>query len=229
MENRKALWSTNQTLLRNLLAKPDKFDEAIELCLEQHAMVHSSEASQCDTVTFEDQLWDGLTETAFRVMPTVKDATIAWNMWHLTRIEDITMNILVAGDNQVFNSGNWLTKMNVQVSDTGNAMSDDEIIALSSGINMQALRNYRISVAVKTREIIKQFKAADLKRKMAPERLQRILDEGAVLNVEGASWLIDFWGRKNVAGILLMPVTRHHLVHINDSMRLKRLLMKKGN
>jgi hypothetical protein len=63
---------------------------------------------------------------------------------------------------------------------------------------------------------------ADLKRKMKAERLQRILAEGAVLNVEGGNWLIDFWGRKDVAGILLMPVTQHQLVHINESIRLKK-------
>jgi hypothetical protein len=57
---------------------------------------------------------------------------------------------------------------------------------------------------------------------MKPDRLQRILDEGGVLNVEGANWLIDFWGKKNVAGILLMPITRHQMVHMNESMRLKK-------
>jgi len=61
---------------------------------------------------------------------------------------------------------------------------------------------------------------------MEPKRLQRILDEGAVLNVDGAKWLIDFWGRKNVAGILLMPVTRHNLVHINESMNIKKKCSK---
>lgn len=52
--------------------------------------------------------------------------------------------------------------------------------------------------------------------------MQRILDEGAVRNVEAANWLIDFWGKKNVAGILLMPITRHHVVHINESMSAKK-------
>lgn len=93
---------------------------------------------------------------------------------------------------------------------------------MSSRINMQELRKYRIAVGRKTREIIYSFQPTDLKRKFEPERLQRILDERAVLNVEGANWLIDFWGKKNVAGILLMPITRHQIVHINESMRLKK-------
>lgn len=227
MEDRKALWNSKQTLLRSFLSKTDKFDEAIQLCLEQHAMVHSSEVSNIMKVTFEDELWEGMDEQIFRTMPTAKDATIAWNIWHSTRIEDITMNILVTGEKQIINTDNWIEKMNVTVCDTGNAMTDEEIIELSSKLNMQELRNYRAAVARKTREIIKNLKPADLKRKMESNRLQRILDEGAVSEAEGSKWLVDFWGRKNVAGILLMPVTRHNMVHINDSIRLKKKIKKK--
>ena len=222
MDNKKELWGSKQKLLRSILLKVDQFEEAITLCLEQHAMVHSSEMSQINSVTFEDELWGGLSETTFRTMPTVKDETIAWSLWHVTRIEDITMSILVADEVQVIHRDNWLEKMNVRVYDTGNSMTDREIIDLSSKINMQELRKYRIAVGRMTREVIQNFQPADLKRKMESARLQRVLDEGAVLNVNGANWLIDFWGRKNVAGILLMPITRHHMVHINESMRLKK-------
>lgn len=227
MDSQRELWGVKQKLLRNILLNLDKFEEAINLCLEQHAMVHSSEMSQINAVTFEDELWDGLDETAFRTMPTINDETIAWSLWHLTRIEDITMNILVADVDQVINTDNWLEKMHVKICDTGNSMTDEEIVELSSIINMQELRNYRIAVGRKSREVIRNFQPADLKRKMEPARLQRVLNEGAVLNVESANWLINFWGRKNVAGILLMPVTRHHMVHINESMRLKKKMLHK--
>jgi hypothetical protein len=217
----KTLWNTQFKTFKNILPNPAKFPEAIQLCLELHAMVHTSEMSGIKAETFEDQLWDGLTETAFRTMPAAKDATIAWNLWHLTRIEDITMNLLVAGESQVLNSGNFLKKLNVTVQDTGNAMNDEEIIDFSSKIGMNALRDYRITTGRKTREIVQSLQPAALKHKMALANLQRIFDEGAVLPVEGSSWLVDFWGRKNVAGILLMPVTRHQMVHINDSLLLK--------
>jgi len=225
--DKKELWNSQQKLLKSIITKLDKFDEAIKLCLDQHSMVHTSQMSQTNVVTFEDELWDGLDEVTFRTMPTEKDeATIAWCLWHSTRIEDITMNILVADDTQVLNNDNWLKKMNVRVCDTGNAMTNKEIVDFSLSMDMQELRNYRKTVGRKTREIIKRFEPSDLKRKIEANRLQRILDEGGVLNVEGANWLIDFWGRKNVAGILLMPITRHHIVHINESIRLKEKCRK---
>lgn len=222
MSQERASWNSQQKLLRNMLIKPDQFSEAIKLCLEQHSMVHLSEMAQINAITFEDQLWEGLDEDAFRTIPTNENHTIAWCLWHLTRIEDITMNILVADEPQVINKDSWLKKMNVKICDTGNAITNEEIIELSSNIDIEELRKYRIEVGRKTREIIQKFQLVDLKRKMEATRLQRILNEGAVLNVERANWLIDFWGKKNVAGILLMPVTRHQIVHINESMRLKQ-------
>ena len=225
--DKKELWNAQQKLLKSKIMKLDKFDETIKLCLEQHSMVHTGEMSQTNIITFEDDLWDGLDEVTFRTMPTEKDeATIAWCLWHSTRTEDITMNILVADDTQVINSNNWIEKMNVRIFDTGNAMTNDEIIDFSLSMDMKELRSYRKTVGRKTREIIKRLEPSDLKRKMEASRLQRILDEGGVLNVEGSNLLIDFWSRKNVAGILLMPVTRHHIVHINESIRLKEKCRK---
>lgn len=223
MENKKALWNSKQKILKEILLKPEKFDEAIKLCLEQHAMVHLCKMSQINEVTFEDELWEGLDETIFRTSLNEKKRTIAYGLWHSTRIEDITMNILVAGEKQVINTGNWLEKISSKICDTGNAMKAEEIMEFSQNVNLKELRNYRIAVGRKTREIILKLNPGDLKRKIDPQRLQRVLDEGAVRDVESANWLIEFWGKKNVAGILLMPVTRHHIVHINESMRAKKV------
>lgn len=157
MDDKKALWGFNQKRLRDIFVKVDKFPEAIHLCLEQHAMIHTSEMSQSNIVTLEDELWEGLHKDTFCTMPTIKDETIAWSLWHITRIEDITMNILVANETQIIYKGNWLEKLGVTVCDTGNSMTDEEIIDLSSRLNMQELRQYRIAVGRKTRESLLAF------------------------------------------------------------------------
>jgi len=50
------------------------------------------------------------------------DDTIAWNIWHMTRIEDITANMLIMDSSQILDD-EWLEKMSIQVKDTGNAMT----------------------------------------------------------------------------------------------------------
>ena len=59
----------------------------------------------------------------------------------------------------------------------------------------------------------------DFKQKVDQSHLQQVMDEGAV--VEAAQDLIDYWGRRNVAGLLLMPATRHNFVHLNEALRIK--------
>lgn len=82
-------WNPKQSRLREIIFNPEKFDEAIKLCLEMHKKVHSSEMSKCSFTTYEDRLWNGLNEELFRVVPLDTNNTIAWNIWHITRIEDI--------------------------------------------------------------------------------------------------------------------------------------------
>lgn len=215
-------WNKDIKQLREIILKQDKIEESVRLCLELHLMVHSSNMSGIDKKTFEDALWEGLDENTFRTSTNEKGRTIAYGIWHSTRIEDITMNILVAGSEQVFNIGDWKEKINSKIVDTGNAMTEEDIMEFSKNINMEELKKYRVAVGRRTREIIKNLKPSDMKRKIEKDRLNRVLKEGAVLDVEGANWLIDFWGRKNVAGIILMPATRHHVVHINESLSAKK-------
>ena len=218
-------WNPKQALLRKILPKPEKFDEAIKLCLQMHSLVHTSKMSKCNYTTYEDKLWDGLNEEVFRVVPASTSRTIAWNLWHITRIEDITANILIADDIQIL-TNDWLRKLNTTIRDTGNAMTAKEIVDFGNSMIMKELRNYRMAVGRKTQETISQLEANDLKKKMRSNQLKRIIDEGGVLEVEGSRWLVDFWGKKTVAGISKMPITRHQIVHLNAAFKIKERYLK---
>lgn len=222
MDTDKSLWNAQQNYLREIILKPNHFDEAIALFLKQHAWVHVSEMSGINVTTFEDALWKNLEDYAFRDAVGVKGRTIAYGIWHATRIEDITMNLLVDGHDQVIDRDNWIEKINAAIYDTGNALDAHEIHTFSSNINRQALFEYRMAVGRKTRSIVQSFNTGDLKRKFDAGALSKIFEIGAVSKSDAASWLVDFWGKKNVAGILLMPATRHHMVHINESLIAKR-------
>ncbi len=215
-------WNEELKHLREIIFKEDNIEESKKLCLSLHSMVHSSVMSGVDKKTFEDELWEGLDEDTIRTAVNSNGRTIAYGIWHSTRIEDITMNILVAGDEQVFDTGKWKEKINSSIVDTGNSMTKDDILEFSKNINIQELKNYRVEVGRKTDNIIKKLTYKDMKRKFEKHKLQHILDIGAVLDLDASRWLIDFWGNKNVAGIILMPATRHHVVHINESLSAKK-------
>jgi hypothetical protein len=209
-----------QTELRRIMMGFNQHDKAIQLFLSQHAMLHSTKMAHTESWSFEDEVLNDIPEGQIRRIPQGVDHSIAWLIWHIARCEDITMNLLVAGSPQILRRDNWLEQMKIAVCDTGNAMDEAGVANFSNAIDIEALRAYRLAVGRRTREVVKQLQPAELKQKVEPSRLQRVMDEGAV--VEAARGIVDYWGKRNIAGLLLMPATRHNLIHLNEALQLKR-------
>lgn len=205
--------------LHPMICKPDKLEEAKSLFFELHSKLHLS--SMTGTKKNEvDNLLTDLTPQEYSIMPTSKDETIAWVLWHIARIEDLTMGVLVADGMQLFN-GEWKKRLNTPITDTGNALSDDEIMELSHQLKIEELIAYRNAVGQKTRDIVKLLSAEDMKRKVSLHGLEAVRQAGGVTNQQNSLWLLDFWGKKDVAGLLLMPPTRHVILHLNDCCKWK--------
>ena len=217
--NRKRL-NKQQTELRQLLADAGQFDQAMQLFFDQHASLHSAKVSESDIWSFEDAVLDDLTEAQFRRIPHNCEHSIVWCVWHLARIEDTAMNLLIAGSPQVFALENWQARMQVSFRDTGNAMTDEGMTNLSATVDIDALRAYRVAVGRRTREIGAELQPDDLKQKVDPARIQRVMDEGAL--TESARGIADYWSKRDIAGLLLMPASRHNLVHLNEALKLKK-------
>ena len=212
--------------LNSIIRQSNKIEQAKEMFLEIHASLHISKISGTRPNEV-DSLINDLCDNEYAIMPTSKDETIAWVMWHISRIEDLTMGILAADGDQLFNES-WRQRMNVSITDTGNAQTDDEIMNLSKNINIEELLNYRNKVGNRTREIVSSLTQDDMKRKVLPKAIEKILSEGGVTRQQDSMWLLDFWGKKDVAGILLMPPTRHVMLHLNDCCKWKEYIRKKN-
>jgi hypothetical protein len=211
-----------QTELRRIMMGFDQHNQAIQLFLSQHAMLHSAKMAQTEPWSFEDEILNDMPEEQIRRIPQGGDHSVAWLIWHIARCEDITMNLLVAGTPQILLRDGWLKQMKIAICDTGNAMDDEGLANFSNAIDIEALRAYRLAVGHRTREIVEQLQPSELKRKVEPSRLQQVMDEGAV--VEAARGIADYWSKRNVAGLLLMPATRHNLIHLNEALQLKHRL-----
>lgn len=211
--------------LNSIIRKSSETQRSKDLFLQIHAKLHPSVVSDTDRNEVDNLLCD-LKQNEYAVMPASKDETIAWVLWHIARIEDLTMNILVAREEQVFNQ-DWRERLNSRITDTGNALTDDEIMELSRTINTEQLICYRNAVAHKTRDIIRSLSAADLKRRVRQGDIDKILSVGGVTQQENSIWLLDFWGKKDVAGILLMPPARHVMLHLNDCCKWKEYIRTK--
>lgn len=212
--------------LNKIIRKTNEIEHAQKLFLEIHSNLHLSKIS--DTEQNEvDKLIDDLHHEEYAIMPTSKDDTIAWVLWHIARIEDLTMSFLVACGEQLFDDA-WKEKINAPIADTGNALTEDEIMDLSKSLNIKELLNYRNEVGKRTRNIVMGLTSEDMKRKVSSVDLEKILLNGGVTKQKESIWLLDYWGEKDIAGILLMPPTRHEMLHINDCCKLKYYIRTKN-
>jgi hypothetical protein len=151
-----------------------------------------------------------------------KGRTVLYGVWHSTRIEDITMNLLVDKGTQVYIRDGFRESIGAGIDHTGNSLSNNEILVMSAKINIDALRGYRLQVGIQSQKIIQSLKYQDLKQKVAKQDIERIRHEGAVDDVPAANWLLDFWGKKITEGILMMPACRHQIVHLTRISLLKQ-------
>ena len=66
-------------------------------------------------------LFAKLSDAQLRARPRPETNSIAWNIWHLLRIEDITLNRFVALTPQLYTSGGWQERLGIAYGDMGTA------------------------------------------------------------------------------------------------------------
>ena len=147
--------------------------------------------------------------------------TIAYSIWHIFRIEDIVAHTLISENEQVFFSGNYQERINSPIITTGNELVKEQIADFSKQLNLKELYSYISEVKDSTEKIINSLFYDELKKKIAEERKKQLQLLNVVSMDENASWLIDYWCGKDIRGLIQMPFSRHWIMHIEASLRIK--------
>ena len=203
----------------------DNLNKIRELTLEVHAMVHPAEISGRTEKTIADYVLDNMLKgNQNELVPSedcdvdlhyagTKIVPLCWQFWHTYRIEDLVSNILMADKNQIFDEA-WQRKIGASITDTGNALEADEAVLFGKGINAEALREYMIAVGKNTRSILENLTLEQIKSMVPATRVMRILEEGGVTTDFRSVWLLVYWGRLTIGGMILTPMTDHHMMHL---------------
>ncbi|MGI5959065.1 MAG: phage head-tail adapter protein [Massiliimalia sp.] len=147
--------------------------------------------------------------------------TIAYSIWHIFRIEDIVAHTLIAKDEQVFFSGHYQERINSPIITTGNELVKEQIADFSKQLNLKELYSYIFEVKDSTEKIISCLSYDELKKKILEERKQYLKSLNVVSDDKNAIWLIDYWCGKDIRGLIQMPFSRHWIMHIEASLRIK--------
>lgn len=196
-----------------------------ELTLEVHAMVHPAEISGRKEKTIADYVLNYMMKGNQNALVPREDYDVdlhyagtrtvpmCWQFWHTYRIEDLVSNILMINGEQIFNV-EWQRKIGSPITDTGNALELDEAVTLGKSINVDALYEYMITVGKNTREILAGLTLEQINSMVPEEWVMRILEEGGVTTDFRSVWLLVYWGRLTRGGMILTPMTDHHMMHL---------------
>lgn len=153
--------------------------------------------------------------------------TIAYSVWHIFRIEDIVAHTLIAGDEQVFFSGGWQQRTGAQIITTGNELTGTQITDFSAKLEIDALYAYAAAVKSGTETMLRSLPYNRLKEKIPPERESVLRALHVVSEDEKAAWLVDYWCGKDIRGLIVMPFSRHWIMHTEAALRIRNQLLKK--
>ena len=213
-------WSEQNKRMQLLIKKADTFDQGKEVLFELRNDLMETLLSFKKDLSRDD----------FDAMPFMNSdgyhsKNIAYSIWHIFRIEDIVAHTLVNDDEEVLFSRNYQSRVNSQIITTGNELVKEQISDFTKELNIDELFSYVSDVKKSTEDIIRNLTYSDLKIKVPDDRRENLQSLGVVSSDENAVWLIDYWCKKDVRGLIHMPFSRHWIMHIEVCQRIKNKLI----
>lgn len=209
-------WSELNKTMQTQIKKRDTYKAGIDTLFDLRKQLTETLISFKDELSRED----------FDAIPFINadgyhSKTIAYSIWHIFRIEDIVAHTLVSETEQVFFSGNYQDRINSPIITTGNELVKEQIADFSKRLNLKELYSYIFEVKDSTEKIINSLSYDELKRKISEERKEYLKSLKVVSDDKNAIWLIDYWCGKDIRGLMQMPFSRHWIMHIEASLRIK--------
>lgn len=214
-------WSELNKTMQQQIKKQETFDEGIDTLLLLRKKMMEQILEFRDILAPED----------FHAIPFINadgyhSKTIAYSLYHIFRIEDIVANSLIRKEEEIYFTGHYQERMKSPIITTGNELVKQEIADFSMKLNLDALYQYVAEVNTGTTELLKQITYRDLKTKMTEQDRENLRLLGVVSKDESAVWLIDYWCNKNIQGLIKMPFSRHWIMHVEASLRIKNKILR---
>ncbi|HOX24258.1 MAG TPA: DinB family protein [Candidatus Krumholzibacteria bacterium] len=167
-------------------------------------------------------LWDSVSDELMRARAHPRANPIAWNVWHLARIEDASLNRFIARRPQVLDEGGWAGRLNLPWRSNGFGMTAAEVDDLCRRVDLAALRGYVAAVGARTREIVLQLDPATLDDPLDAGQVRATLfDEG--LAHTKPDELLAYYRRWTRSACLLNHGLTHPFYHVGQIELVARL------
>ena len=183
-------------------------DSVTFFCL-QHGRVHSSKVSS--VLSIADQVFEGVTAAQMRARPAKGLNSLVWLLWHMARVEDVGINLIVAAGQQVLDDG-WSSRLGVLRTDVGHGMTEEELTAFAASADIGAIRAYRDAVARRTRDVVTALEPARWAELVSPADAARVPD-----------WFKVFVGQPRAFELGTAAIS-HNALHIGEAATIRSLV-----
>ncbi|WP_322506398.1 DinB family protein [Anaerolinea sp.] len=162
-----------------------------------------------------ESFWETVPQVLMRQRPHPRVNSIAWNFWHLARVEDAAVNRFLLDCPQVLDEDDWMTRMNLPWRHHGGGMTLAEVDELSQRISLDALRGYAQAVSVRTLEAVAHLSADDLDEALSEAQVRRVVvDEGLALR-DAEGYIANYTGWSKGKTLINLALT-HPYQHVGE-------------
>jgi len=162
-------------------------------------------------------IWEEVPDELIRQRPHARVNSLAWNLWHVARVEDSALNRFVTDQTQVLDDGGWMEKMALPWRHNGFAMTLAEVDQLSQQIDLQGLRAYSNAVRERTMEIVPGLDLATLEDTLMREHVEFVLIQEGLAGPRAEGLVDNYTGWSKAQCLMNLGLTHayHHVGEMN--------------
>ncbi len=133
---------------------------------------------------------DGLSEDELRWQPTLESNSIDWIVWHMARVEDNLINVVLQNHDPIWERDDWDERLGIFTTGAGAGMTMGEIRKMGQ-IEVPIVMQYYLSIRMETSDYFKNT--------MSENDLSRVIEH---TNFRG-------WTSAQILGRLLCEEAQH--------------------
>ncbi len=144
-------------------------------------------------------------------------SSIAWILWHMLRHQDVALNAVVRGIDEVLATDGWAERLGVTALNPGTGLSEAGDRDAAALIDLEALEGYAEALWAATAAWLAEVDPAELDR--VPDAAAGL--RRATVSEDGYPWLYRMWTAKPVTFHVSWETIGHGYNHLGEMVNLR--------
>ena len=196
--------------------------DMVSFFLVQHGQLHAAQSGAA--ASYSDRVFAGLTDEQMRARPGGGVNSLVWLLWHMARVEDASVNLVVSNGGQVLDD-EWARRTNIPWRTIGTGMTESDAADVTKRADIDAVRAYRAAVARRTREVVRALRPEAWEEMVGLADTSRAAAAGAY--APNTAWTDGVgyrpWQGHSRAAQLAGSAIRHNALHLGEAVTVRSL------